>query len=91
VALAFPDLFMPGNVGALIVGQEPRLIGGTAKLRCATAVQECGANFQVEAQYKFKLNGNVSITPGLIVILNGENNNSSPIEFVPVVRTTFTF
>jgi hypothetical protein len=92
VALAFPDLFMPGNVGALIVGQEPRLIGGTAKPSCrVAALQECGANFQVEAQYKFKLNGNVSITPGLIVILNGENNESSPVEFVPVVRTTFTF
>jgi hypothetical protein len=92
VALAFPDLFMPGNVGALIVGQEPRLIGGTAKPSCrVAALQECGANFQIEGQYKFKVNGNISITPGLIVILNGENNDSSPIEFVPVVRTTFTF
>ena len=97
VAFAFPDLLLPGNVGALIVGQEPRLIGGNAKRSCGAAgsgntlVQECGANFQIEAQYKFKLNGNVSITPGLIVILNAENNEASPVEFVPVVRTTFTF
>jgi Carbohydrate-selective porin, OprB family/S-layer homology domain len=97
VAFAFPDLLLPGNVGALIVGQEPRLIGGTAKRSCGAAdsgntlVQECGSNFQLEAQYKFKVNGNISITPGLIVILNGENNEASPVEFVPVVRTTFTF
>jgi hypothetical protein len=97
VALAFPDLLLPGNVGALIVGQEPRLIGGSAKPSCGalgsgnTAVAECGANFQIEAQYKFKVNGNISITPGLMVILNAENNEASPVEFVPVVRTTFTF
>jgi hypothetical protein len=97
VALAFPDLLLPGNVGAIVVGQEPRLIGGSAKRSCGAAgsgntlVQECGANFQIEAQYKFKVNGNISITPGLIVILNGENNEASPTEFVPVVRTTFTF
>jgi Carbohydrate-selective porin, OprB family/S-layer homology domain len=97
VAFAFPDLFLPGNVGALIVGQEPRLIGGNAKRSCGAAgsgntlVQECGSNFQLEAQYKFKVNGNITITPGLIVILNGENNEASPVEFVPVVRTTFTF
>jgi Carbohydrate-selective porin, OprB family/S-layer homology domain len=97
VALAFPDLLLPGNVGALIVGQEPRLIGGSAKPSCGvlgsgnTAVRDCGANFQIEAQYKFKVNGNISITPGLMVILNAENNEASPVEFVPVVRTTFTF
>jgi Carbohydrate-selective porin, OprB family/S-layer homology domain len=97
VALAFPDLFLPGNVGALIVGQEPRLIGGSAKPSCGalgsgnTAVPECGANFQIEAQYKFKVNGNISITPGLMVILNAENNEANPIVFVPVIRTTFTF
>jgi Carbohydrate-selective porin, OprB family/S-layer homology domain len=97
VAFAFPDLLLPGNVGAIVIGQEPRLIGGNAKRSCGAAgsgntlVQECGANFQLEAQYKFKVNGNISITPGLIVILNGENNEASPVEFVPVVRTTFTF
>lgn len=97
VAFAFPDLLLPGNVGAIVIGQEPRLIGGNAKPSCGAAgsgnslIQECGANFQLEAQYKFKVNGNVSITPGLIVILNAENNEANPVEFVPVVRTTFTF
>jgi hypothetical protein len=97
VAFAFPDLLLPGNVGAIVIGQEPRLIGGNAKPSCGaagsgnTTVQECGANFQIEAQYKFKVNGNVSITPGLIVILNAENNEANPVEFVPVIRTTFTF
>jgi hypothetical protein len=92
VAAAFPDLFLPGNLGAIIVGQEPKLIGGSAKPSCNVVKNaECGSNFHIEALYKFKINGNVSITPGLIVILNAENNDSNPVEFVPVVRTTFTF
>jgi Carbohydrate-selective porin, OprB family/S-layer homology domain len=93
VAAAFPDLFLPGNLGAIIVGQEPRLIGGSAKPACNTVPRaaDCGANFHIEGLYKFKVNGNVSITPGLIVIINPENNESNGVEFVPVVRTTFTF
>jgi hypothetical protein len=97
VAFAFPDLLIPGNLGALIVGQEPTVIGGTRRQSCGaagsanSAVADCGMNFHLEALYKFKINGNVSITPGLIVILNAQNNEANPIEFVPVVRTTFTF
>jgi hypothetical protein len=97
VAFAFPDLLIPGNLGALIVGQEPTVIGGTRKQSCGalgsanSAVPDCGMNFHLEALYKFKINGNVSITPGLIVILNAQNNEANPVEFVPVVRTTFTF
>ncbi len=97
VAFAFPDLLIPGNLGALIVGQEPTVIGGTRRLSCGaagssnSAVSDCGSNFHLEALYKFKINGNVSITPGLIVILNPQNNEANPVEFVPVVRTTFVF
>ena len=31
LAAAFPDLLATGNVGAIIVGQEPTLISGSAK------------------------------------------------------------
>jgi Carbohydrate-selective porin, OprB family/S-layer homology domain len=93
IAAAFPDLFMEGNLGALIVGQEPTLIGGSIKPTCSGAVQgaECGRNFHLEALYKIKVNGNISVTPGLIVILNPQNNENNGTEFVPVIRSTFTF
>ncbi len=104
VAAAFPDLLMPGNLGALIFGQEPRVIGGTRSPSCSTvagsgfpggsgnsAVRECQQNFHIEALYKIKVNGNITITPGLIVIINPENNNSNPTEFIPVIRSTFVF
>jgi Carbohydrate-selective porin, OprB family/S-layer homology domain len=92
VAAAFPDLLMPGNVGAIIVGQEPRLIGGSVKPNCNLAASaDCDNNFHIEGLYKFKVNGNITVTPGLIVIINPENNSNNGTEFVPVIRSTFTF
>jgi Carbohydrate-selective porin, OprB family/S-layer homology domain len=94
LAAAFPDLLAPGNVGAIIVGQEPRLIGGSIKPSCSVAGQqgaECDSNFHIEALYKIKVNGNISLTPGLIVIVNPQNNSNNGTEFVPVIRSTFTF
>jgi Carbohydrate-selective porin, OprB family/S-layer homology domain len=95
IAAAFPDLFIPGNMGAIIVGQEPRLVGGSIKPACDVPGvpdgADCDSNFHIEALYKIKVNGNITVTPGLIVILNPQNNASNGTEFVPVVRTTFTF
>jgi Carbohydrate-selective porin, OprB family/S-layer homology domain len=94
VAAAFPDLLAAGNMGALIVGQEPTLIGGSIKPRCsgvAVPGADCGSNFHLEALYKIKVNGNITVTPGLIVILNPQNNDNNGTEFVPVIRSTFTF
>jgi Carbohydrate-selective porin, OprB family/S-layer homology domain len=93
-AAAFPDLLATGNMGALLVGQEPTLIGGSIKPRCsgvAVPGADCGSNFHLEALYKIKVNGNITVTPGLIVILNPQNNDNNGTEFVPVIRSTFTF
>jgi Carbohydrate-selective porin, OprB family/S-layer homology domain len=92
VAAAFPDLLASGNLGAIIFGQEPKLIGGSIKPSCnGVARADCGDNFHIEALYKIKVNGNISVTPGVIVILNPQNNESNGTEFVPVIRSTFTF
>jgi BMFP domain-containing protein YqiC len=94
--LVFPDLLIPGNMGALVIGQQPRIVGGSVS-RCGAsgsgqnAIPDCDMNLHLEALYKFKVNGNITITPGVIVILNPENNERNSAEFVPVVRTTFTF
>jgi Carbohydrate-selective porin, OprB family/S-layer homology domain len=94
VAAAFPDLLATGNMGALIVGQEPTLIGGSVKPTCNVPnirQTECDTNFHLEALYKIKVNGNITVTPGLIVILNPQNNDNNGTEFIPVIRSTFTF
>jgi hypothetical protein len=93
---AFPDLFKEGNLGAIIIGQQPRIVGGSVS-DCRSSglanrkVADCDANFHVEALYKYKVSGNISITPGVIVNFNPENNEGNGTTFTPVVRTTFTF
>jgi len=65
--LAFPDLGKEGSLGALIVGAEPYLTSlnapGNPNFRRDTP-------FTIEAQYKYALSRNISITPGVIVLFN---------------------
>ncbi|WP_448571507.1 iron uptake porin [Trichothermofontia sp.] len=79
LGLAFPDLGKEGNLGGLLVGAEP-YVGGVDD----TALH-------IEGFYKFQLNDNISITPGLIVITAPYGNKDNDTAVVGVVRTTFTF
>ncbi|HBK65734.1 MAG TPA: hypothetical protein DD000_20165, partial [Cyanobacteria bacterium UBA11166] len=45
----------------------------------------------VEALYRYKLNNNVAITPGLIWIINPEHNDNNDDIWIGTIRTTFTF
>lgn len=84
VAAAFPDLFVKGNLGAIIVGQQPRVIGRSnfAALDLTDAnKRDREGNFHIEALYRFNVNNNIS----------PENNSRNDTDFVPVIRTTFRF
>lgn len=78
LGLAFPDFLSEGSLAGLIVGAEP-YVGGVDD----TA-------FHVEGFYKYQLNDNISITPGIIWIAapSGESDDDAVIG---VVRTTFRF
>ena len=84
VNLALPDLGKKGNLAAVIVGQQPRVTGGTGGAEQAT-------NFFVEGLYRYQMNDKVSVTPGLMVIFNPENNSGNPAVYVGTIRTTFKF
>jgi hypothetical protein len=85
LAFAFPDLLMPGNMGGLIIGTEPYILSHSDKSR------EEDMNFHIEALYRVKVNDNISITPGVVVLLNPEGNNSNDPVILGTIRTTFTF
>jgi hypothetical protein len=99
----FPDLFGRGNLGYILVGQQPRIISSSGtpaldfnEIKAGSQGSEPEANFHIEAGYKFKVNGNITITPGVIVIFNAENGAFEALPgndttIVPVIRTTFTF
>ncbi len=84
VTLALPDFGKKGNLAGLIVGQQPRVTGGTLGA-------EQGTNFFAEGLYRYQLNDKISITPGLMVIFNPENNTANPTSYVGTIRTTFQF
>ena len=89
-SVQFPNLLGPGNLGALTFGQVPRVFQRSSNFT-QTPLADRNESYLLEALYKFKVNGNISVTPGVIVIFNPENNKHNATEYVPVVRTTFSF
>ena len=79
VGLAFPDLVKEGSLGGIIVGAQPYKGG------------EDDLPFHVEGFYKYQLNDNISITPGVIWIQSPNGNDDEDDALIGVVRTTFTF
>jgi hypothetical protein len=75
-----------GDLLAFLFGQPPKLLGGVLIER----VDE-GTSLHYEAFYRFRLNDNISITPGFFMVTDpghiSENNNI----FLGTIRTTFSF
>jgi hypothetical protein len=89
-SISLKDLFGTGNLGALIVGQPPRVVGSNVSIPADTQNP-----FHIEALYRYRVSRNISITPGVVAILNPgvTVNNAVRNEtiFVGVVRTSFSF
>ena len=79
-----------GNLGAIIVGAEPYLTsfdldgGGEANF-------EDDVPLRVEAFYKYQINKNVSLTPGVIWLSSPNQDNDNSDIFIGALRTTFKF
>jgi hypothetical protein len=86
VFLAFPDLGKEGNLGGIIVGVPSKVVKNDIANR-----EDNDTAIHVEALYRYRLNSNIAITPGVIVIFNPEHNNDNNTQVVGVVRTTFSF
>jgi hypothetical protein len=86
VTLAFPDLGQKGNIAALSIGMPPKVNSNdnAARLDPATSMH-------IEASYRYQLNENMAITPGLFVITNPNHNSANPTQIVGVVRSTLSF
>ncbi len=84
--LAFPDLGKKGNLAGIIVGMPPKVTDNDIVAR-----QDRDTSLHIEALYRYQVNSNISITPGLLVILNPEHDDSRDTIYVGTVRTTFSF
>jgi hypothetical protein len=83
VGAAFPNVGQPGNLLGFFVGQPPTVTNQTGA---------ASSNLQLEGFYKYKLNDNLSITPGLIYMSNpNQLGSNSEGALIGTVRSTFTF
>jgi hypothetical protein len=94
--LGIKDFLKEGNTLGLIFGQSPRVT--SAKENGKSVLQDLKNNgyernnsYHIEGLYKMKISDNILVTPGVLVILNPENNDKNSTQYVGTLRTTFTF
>lgn len=90
LTLALPDLGSEGNLGGIIIGQPPKLIKNRYQIDNQDYTDK-DTSLHLEAFYRFRVNDNISITPGLILITNPEHNNDNDTISIGTIRTTFNF
>ena len=76
--LSLPDLGKEGNLGAVFAGVQPYADGQSNPIH-------------FEGLYKYQFNDNISVTPGVIYLINPNGNDEDDDAILGVVRTTFTF
>ena len=90
ISFAFPDLFQEGNLGVLSVGQPPyaATLSNNNNLPDVTPSTTTAPWF-AESFYVFKVNDNISITPGLWVGTSPANGRD-PL-WIGAIRSSFKF
>ena len=98
--LNMPDLGGKGNLAGLYIGQPPRItssdlpsglnIPGIDSDGLGGPGGRGKTTTHIEAFYRMRITDRISITPGLMVILNPGGSNSETIT-VGAIRTTFNF
>jgi hypothetical protein len=85
LGISFPDFGKPGNLLGLFAGAPPYSkdnLGGLSNVRSTP--------IHVEGFYRFRLNDNISVTPGVIWVINA-NQDDRKDALIGTLRTTFTF
>ncbi|MDZ8223502.1 iron uptake porin [Nostoc sp. ChiVER01] len=84
IGMSFPDVGGEGNLPGILFGIPPRVSNSDVR-------QDRDNAYHIEAFYRYRLNDNISVTPGFWVILNPENDSRNDTQYVGVIRTTFDF
>ena len=93
VGLSFPDLGKEGNLASLFVGAEPYISDTSVDLDDdEDGVQDSeDVPIHIQGMYKYQFNDNISVTPGVIYLINPNGNEDDEDALIGVLRTTFTF
>ena len=76
--LSLPDFGKEGNLAAIFAGVEPYAEGQKNPIH-------------LEGLYKYQFNDNISLTPGVVYLINPNGNDVDEDALIGVLRTTFTF
>ncbi|MBD2126698.1 iron uptake porin [Microcoleus sp. ZQ-A2] len=99
----FPDLLGEGNLAGIYVGQPPKITSSdlpTGRNRPSfvnrgdSSAGEGGqpdTTLHLEGFYRIRVTDNISVTPGVIVILNPNHKDNNDNITIGALRTTFTF
>jgi Carbohydrate-selective porin, OprB family len=101
----FPDLGGRGNLAGIYFGQPPKItrsnlaLNGTPTLNIPSTISgqpglsggQPGTTLHLEAFYRWQVNPNFSLTPGVIALFNPVQTNSSDTIVIGTLRSTFTF
>jgi hypothetical protein len=88
VTLGFRDLGKKGNLAGIIVGMEPKVTSTSTNL---TQFKDQNTSYHIEAFYQYKLNDNITITPGVIWLTAPDHNTNNNDVVIGALRTTFSF
>lgn len=91
VGLHFRDIIKKGNTAGILFGQPLYRTDADGDGNLAAPGVDRTTPYHLEAYYKFKVNDNLSITPGAFVLFNPEGNDDNDTTTVGLLRTTFTF
>ncbi|MEL6462424.1 MAG: iron uptake porin [Cyanobacteria bacterium J06621_15] len=84
VTLGLPNLGKKGSLAGFVVGQPPTVTD-------SDVLENEDKSWHLESFYRYPVNNNISITPGLLVILNPEGNEDNDTIYVGTLRTVFRF
>ena len=84
VGVTFPDVGGEGNMPGLLFGIPPHVSS-------SDVLEEDDNAYHLEAFYRWRVNDNISVTPGFWMVINPENNSDNDTQYVAVLRTTFDF
>ena len=90
-AFVIHDIFTEGSMAALIAGAEPYLTAIDTNGDSEDEPIDNDLPLHVEALYKYQLNDNISITPGIIWLAAPNQNADNDDVYIGTLRTTFTF
>ncbi|MDJ0686962.1 MAG: iron uptake porin [Xenococcaceae cyanobacterium MO_188.B32] len=85
ITLGVPDFGKEGSLAGLVIGNPPRVTSNDSN------PENKDIPWHLEGFYRYPVTDNISINPGLLVVINPEGDNDNETIYVGTIRTVFKF